>query len=73
MLQEHFAIAEIIALQRMRATEEIRYDRMLEAQELAPRGGTWRGVAASALVRFGMCLDRDAGERIVLTARGASR
>ncbi len=66
-------IDELLMLQRLRALERIDYQRIREAHEMARPQRGLREAVASALVRLGMSLDHEAGERAVVLARGASR
>jgi len=72
-MELNYWIAEMIALQKRDALESADVGRRVEAEEMAQSRSWLREFAASGLVRIGMLLDHDAGERAALVTRGASR
>ena len=72
-MELNYRIAELIALQQRDALGSVDVRRRIEAEQMAQKRGMVREYVASGLVRIGMLLDHDAGERAALVTRGASR
>ena len=72
-MELNYRIAELIALQQRDALGSADVRRRIEAEEMAQKRSMVREYVASGLVRIGMLLDHDAGERAALVTRGASR
>ena len=72
ILPSCWRIAELIALQKRDALDSLDVRRRIEADQMAQKSSMVREYVASGLVRIGMLLDHDAGERALVT-RGASR
>ena len=72
-MELNYWIAELVAMQQRNALESADVRQRIEAAEMAQKRRTVRECVACGLVRIGMLLDHDAGERAALVTRGASR